>query len=93
MKAKPEWIETWQATPQATVAAIIHVDGDPQSYVAQLERQGLSVTRAFRLTRTVAANGPAHCFLDLLSLPWIVKIEPDQTITTMPQGGKSDGQE
>lgn|GEM_PF-2184194 len=92
MKAKPEWIETWQTAPQATVAAIVHVDGDPQLYVPQLERTGLSVTRAFRLTQTVAVNGPAQCLLDLLPLPWIVKIEPDQTITIMPQGGKTDGQ-
>ncbi|MBN1935774.1 MAG: hypothetical protein JW934_13985 [Anaerolineae bacterium] len=83
MKAKPEWIEQWQAAPQETIAVIIHVDGDPRDYVPHLKSEGLSVTRAFRLTQTIAVTGSAQHFLDLLQSPWIVKIEPDQAITTM----------
>lgn len=91
MKARLEWIEQWRAAPQQAIAAIIHVDGDPQEYISPLKSEGLAVTRAFRLTQTIAANGPAQHFLDLLDLPWIVKIEPDQAITTMHQGRTTNG--
>lgn len=91
MKARPEWIEQWQAAPQETIAVIVHVDGDPKEYASHLQSEGLSVTRTFRLTQTIAANGPAQHFLDLLHLPWIVKIEPDQAITTMRKGRTTNG--
>ena len=86
MKANPEWIKVWQTDLQANIAVIIHVDGDPQQYTTRLGEWGMSVVRAFRLTQTIAANGPAHCVLDLLDAPWIAKIELDQKITTMKRG-------
>jgi len=83
MKAKPEWIEQWQKAPQAQVSVIIHTEGDPKQYVETAQQKGLSITHAFRLTKTIAANGLAQIVLDLLQAAWVTKIEPDQKITTM----------
>ena len=83
MKANPEWIEQWQKAPQARVSVIIHTENDPRQYVETAQEKGLAITHAFRLTRTLAANGPAQIVLDLLHASWVTKIEPDQKITTM----------
>lgn len=83
MKAKPEWIEQLQKAPQARVSIIIHTKADPRQYVEAAQEKGLSITYAFRLTRTIAANGPAQTVLDLLCAPWVTKIEPDQKITAI----------
>ena len=86
MKANPEWVAKWSQDPQARVAVIVHVHGDPQQHVEAVSEGGLSVTRTFRLTNTIAAAGPAHCALTLLDAPWVHKVEPDQRITAMNEG-------
>ncbi len=83
MKANPEWLARLEETPQAQATVIIHTKDDPRQHTASLEAHGLTVTFAFRLTKTIAAKGAAYRILDLLQEPWIVKIEPDQKITTM----------
>jgi hypothetical protein len=88
MKANPEWVEKWQKDPQSEVAVIVHVHGSPRQYVKAVNEKGLAVVRAFRLTPTIAASGPAACVLDLLDAPWVQKIEPDQKVTTMKEGNR-----
>jgi hypothetical protein len=83
MKAKPEWIKQWEKTPQARVSVIIHTEGNPKQYVETAQEKGLLITHTFRLTKTIAASGPAQIVLDLLQAAWVTKIEPDQKITTM----------
>jgi hypothetical protein len=83
MKASSNLVHTLREQMQAQVAVIVHVDGDPAQYVSALEQLGVSVVRTFRLTNTVAARGLARDVLALLDQPWITKVEPDQTITTM----------
>jgi hypothetical protein len=83
MKASPDLIQVWQADPQAEVAVIVHVEGDPGQYVAAVEQGTLSVVRTFRLTRTIAASGTARSVLELLDQSWVTKIELDQEITVM----------
>ena len=83
MKASPDLIQLWQADPQAQVAVIVHVDGDPGKYVAAVEQRTLSVARTFRLTHTIAASGRACGVLELLDQSWVTKVELDQEITIM----------
>jgi len=83
VKASPDLIQVWQASPQAQVAVIVHVDGDPGQYVAAIEQRRLAVARTFRLTHTIAASGLACGVLELLDQSWVTKVELDQKITTM----------
>jgi hypothetical protein len=83
LKAGADFIEALKADPQAEVAVIVHVEGSPEQYTAELTDLGLQVGRVFRLTKTVSARGSAHSVLGLLQVPWVQKVELDQTITTM----------
>jgi hypothetical protein len=83
MKVSPDLLRVLQEQSQSQVAVIVHVDGDPAQYVTSLGELGLSVARAFRLTRTIAARGLARDVLSLLDQSWVTKVELDQTITTM----------
>jgi hypothetical protein len=81
MKAGPDLVERWRRDPRSKVAVIVHVRDAPVQYVEGLRKAGLSVTRMFRLTKTIAAQGLAGDVLDLLDMPWVEKVELDQTIT------------
>ncbi len=83
MKASPDLLRVWREQSQAKAAVIVHVDGDPTQYVTAIEQLGVSVVRTFRLTNTIAARGLARDVLSLLDQPWVIRIEADQTITTM----------
>ena len=82
MKLEPELEQILNRAPQANVAVIVHVQGDPTSYTGSIEAFGLFVTRAFRLTNTLAVHGAASGVLQLAGQPWVVKIESDRQITT-----------
>ena len=81
-KVDPELEQTLGREPQAHVAVIVHVQGDPSQYTGSVESCGLSVSRVFRLTNTLAAHGSAAGVSQLAGQPWVVKIESDQQITT-----------
>jgi hypothetical protein len=82
MKVDPELEQTLDRAPQADVAVIVHVQGDPAQYTGSIESLGLSVSRVFRLTNTLAVRGESTCVLQLADHPWVIKIESDQEITT-----------
>jgi hypothetical protein len=83
MQVSPDLLQALQEQPQAEIAVIVHLDGDPAEYVPAIEQLGMSVTRTFRLTNTAAARGLARNVLSLLDQPWVVRIEADQTMRTM----------
>jgi hypothetical protein len=82
MKVDPELEQSLKRAPQANVAVIVHVQGDPAQYTSTIESLELAVVRVFRLTNTLALRGPASCVLQLSDQPWVNKIESDQRITT-----------
>jgi hypothetical protein len=82
MKVDPELEQALKDEPQANVAVIVHVQGDPAQYAGSVESLGLSVTRVFRLTNTLAVRGAAPLVSQLADQPWVVKIESDRQITT-----------
>ena len=82
MKVDPELEQTLKRAPQALVAVIVHVQGDPAHYVGSIESLGLSVARVFRLTNTLAVHGPGFGVSQLAGESWVVKIESDRQITT-----------
>jgi hypothetical protein len=83
MKTSPGLLRDLQEKPQAKVAVIVHVDGDPAQYATAIGQLGLSIVRTFRLTNTIAIQGLAGDVLSLIDRWWVTKVEPDQTITTM----------
>jgi len=82
VKASRSLIEEWQQDPERRVAAVVHIRGEPGAHVPAVEKLGLSVTRTFRLTHTIAVRGSAQSVLSLLDLGWVEKVELDQTIKT-----------
>ena len=82
MKVDPELEQTLKRAPQEKIAVIVHVQGDPAQRVGSIESLGLSVTRVFRLTNTLAVHGVALGVSQLVAQPWVIKIESDRQITT-----------
>ncbi len=80
MKASPSLIEVWRQSPEEWVAVVVHVRGEPGMHVQTMEGLGMSVTRTFRLTSTMAVRGTARSVLSLLDQGWVEKVELDQTI-------------
>ena len=80
MKTSPSLIEVWQKGPEQWVVAVVHIRGEPSTHVQAVEKLGLSVTRTFSLTHTMAVRGPARSVLSLLDQGWVEKVELDQTI-------------
>ena len=82
MKVDPELEHTLKSAPQADVAVIVHVHGDPTQYTGSIASLGLATTRTFQLTNTLAVHGAASCVLELADRPWVIKIESDRQIKT-----------
>ena len=82
MKVDPELEQTLKRAPQENVAVVVHVQGDPAQHVGSIESLGLSVSRVFRLTNTLAVRGAASGVSQLATQVWVIKIESDQQITT-----------
>ncbi|RME48064.1 MAG: hypothetical protein D6796_06825 [Caldilineae bacterium] len=78
----PAYRQTLQADPRQTVAVIVTTADDPATHTDHLAALGLTVTRTFRLTATLAATGPAEAVLRLASEDWVVRIEPDRPVHT-----------
>jgi hypothetical protein len=83
MKVSPELEQMLKRDPMADMAVIVHVQDGPTRHTGDIERLGLSVVRAFRLTNTLAVRGPAAKVRELAQEPWVTRVEVDQTIVTM----------
>lgn len=70
-------------SPDASFAVIVRVQGDLDARQAQIEAQGLAVTRRLSLIRGFAATATGSTIAALGANEWIVSIEPDQTVRTM----------
>ena len=73
------------ADPEQPVALIVRTDGDPTPHLSRLAELGLQVGHRFRLVPGVSLTGSAGAALVLLEEKWVVKIEEDRPVTTMPQ--------
>jgi hypothetical protein len=73
------------ADPEQSVALIVRTDGDPTPHLSRLAEFGLQVGHQFRLVPGVSVTGSAGAALLLLEQKWVVKIEEDRPVTTMPQ--------
>ena len=83
MTIKPDFLKVLQADPQRVVNVIVTTTSDPSANSAKLESMGLTVTRTYSLTPTLAASGPAQVIIDLSAEPWVATIEPDGPVHTM----------
>jgi hypothetical protein len=82
VKASRSLVEVWHQNPEQWVAAVVHIRGEPGAHASDVEKLGLSVTRTFHLTHTMAVRGPARSVLSLLDQGWVEKVELDQPIKT-----------
>jgi hypothetical protein len=72
------------ADPEQSVALIVRTDGDPMPHLSRLAEFGLQVGHQFRLVPGVSVTGSAASALLLLHEEWVIKIEEDRPVTTMP---------
>jgi hypothetical protein len=72
------------ADPQLSVALIVRTDGDPGPHLSRLAKMGLQVGHQFRLVPGVSVTGRAGAALLLLEEEWVLKVEEDRPVTTMP---------
>lgn len=73
------------ADPEQSVALIVRTDGDPTPHLSRLAELGMQVGHQFRLVPGVSVTGSAASALLLLSEKWVIKIEEDRPVTTMPR--------
>lgn len=69
--------------PDALFAVIVRVEGDLDARQAQLQAQGLAITRRLGLIRGFAGTATGSAIASLGANEWLVSIEPDQTVRTM----------
>ncbi len=68
---------------------IVRVTDEAEVHRAAVENLGLRVHRMFKLTPGLAVEGAAAAILRLADQPWVISIEVDRTVHTMPkEGGK-----
>ena len=84
----PELRRRLEAAPQASVRVIARVTGDAEGHRAAVEALGLQVHRVFTLTPGLAIEGPSAAILRLADYPWVVSIEMDRPVHTMPEENK-----
>ena len=77
----------WQRDPDATVRLIVRVTDNPSAHVAQVEAHGLVVRYTYSLISALAVQGAAAAALALANEPWIISIEEDKPVRTMPMAG------
>lgn len=68
------------AKPAATFRVIIRVEGDMDARRAQLESEGLTITRRLGLVHGFAATAAGAWIQQAADKPWIVSIERDAEI-------------
>ncbi len=74
-----------EATPHASMRVIARVAGDVEARRTAVEDLGLRVHRVFTLTPGLAVEGPSSAILKLADYPWVISIEADRTVHTMPE--------
>jgi len=76
-----------EASPQALVRVIVRTEGDAEAHHSEAEALGLHVHRVFRLMPGLAVEGAAEAVLRLADQSWVISIEVDRAVHTMPEKG------
>ncbi len=83
-KLDPDYLIYLQTHTQETVAAIVRCERLDPVFDKELQQVGLHVHRRLRLIRGFAVEGRASHLLEIAKASWVLRIEPDQTVHTMP---------
>jgi hypothetical protein len=74
-------LEAWKDSP---FDLIVRVSGPPEDSRPRLESRGIQVRRQFQLLSALAVNCLGGEALALAEEPWVLKVEEDKPVTTMP---------
>ena len=77
-----------KANPKDCLPLIVCVEGDMKAREEQLEALGFIVKRSLRLVHGFAATGDGAAIQKAAGEDWIVSIERDAEVRTMPDEGK-----
>lgn len=84
MRLDPELEKLIATDAEATYDVIVRVNGDPAECEAQLQADGFDIKRRFRLIRGFAASATGANISKAAQRDWVVAIEPDREVKTMP---------
>lgn len=85
----PALRESLSKRPQDEADLIVRVSGDLEQRAVLLAQRGVQVKHQLRLTHALAIRCTGQAALELLSLPWVERVERDRPVRAM--GGGDDG--
>jgi len=71
-----------EQNPGAVVSAIVRLNGEPSTRLADFETRGLTVRHTYSLISAVAVQGKASACLSLTNASWVLSIEEDRAVHT-----------
>jgi hypothetical protein len=74
-------LEAWKDSP---FDLIVRVSEPPEDCRPRLESRGIQVRRQFQLLSALAVNCLGGQALALADEPWVLQVEEDKPVTTMP---------
>jgi hypothetical protein len=77
-------LEAWK---DSSFDLIVRVSEPPEHSRSRLESRGIQVRREFKLLPALAVNCLGQEALALAAEPWVLRVEEDKPVTTMPSGG------
>jgi hypothetical protein len=80
---EPAIRQSWAENPGEEVDLIIHFSGDAGEASAALARLGVQVKRRFVLTRSLSIHCQAQHALQLLSEPWVTRLQLDRPVKAL----------
>ena len=80
----PELKSKLERDPNAVVNLIVRLHDDPAAHLADVQARGLQVRHTYTLISAVAVQGKASACLPLAALSWVLSIEEDKSVHTMP---------
>lgn len=72
--------------PSEWANLLVRVSGDLEQRAVLLSQRGVQIRRQLRLTRSLAVRCTGEVALQLLSLPWVERLEEDRPVRAMGGG-------
>jgi hypothetical protein len=80
----PELKSKLQRDPRATIHLIVRLKDNPSVHLTDIASRGFAVRRTFALISAIAIEGKAAPALALAKESWVLSIEEDKPVRTMP---------
>lgn len=82
-KFPPDFWLWLQEHPDSIVSAIIRVDALSSDVETTVANAGCRINRRLQLIPSLAVDAPSRALLQIAALPWVKRIEPDQSVRAL----------